>query len=300
MSGGRHKGGFAGAPQAARALLLAGCLFGGPAGGQTVTAPVSPEMADQKARMLEGFFASPRLSAARESKPGAVAPLESEARARLEAGRAALVAGQYGEAMAEFDAGIRAVSRAVALGTAKKAWDGADASVAFVARRRQANSYLEALADSEDIAAADHREVARLRGQLDAADGLFAAGTLEPARTALDATYREIVALVSEIRRGHSVFVARTFASPAEEFVYERERHHSYRLLVQIALAERSENQPSLAALAARLGAESDDLLAEAERQAAAGDYPTAIGTMESATARLLVVLRAAGLIMLE
>ena len=67
----------------------------------------------------------------------------------------------------------------------------------------------------------------------------------------------DVVAMVGEVRRGHSVFVARTFASPEDEFDYERERNHSYRLLVEIALAEDAENTPSLAALAARVGTES-------------------------------------------
>ncbi len=291
---------IAGIAAAVQSALIAGSLLGMPAWAQNAIATVSAEMAEQKARMLESFFDFDRLAGARDSNPDAVRPLETEARARLAAGSDAVAAGQFAEAMAQFDAGIRAVSQAVALGASARSWGPSDAAVAFVARRRQANTYLEALERSDEIGSTERREVERLRGDLGRADAHFLAGALDPARETLDVAYGEIVTLVSEVRRGHSAFVARVFASPHEEFAYEQERHRSYRLLVEIALAERGEDQPGLIALAARLSAQSDRLRAVAEQQGETGDYPAAIGTMERATERLLVALRAAGLIMME
>ena len=94
--------------------------------------------------------------------------------------------------------------------------------------------------------------------------------------------------------------VERIFETAEDEYAYESERNEHYRSLVEIAVAERGENQPSFAALAARVMAESRQSRGEAEAQARQGDYPEAIGTMERATDRLLVVLRAAGLILTE
>ncbi|MEE8454977.1 MAG: hypothetical protein V3R90_09550 [Limibaculum sp.] len=48
-------------PRGAWAMLLAGCLTAAPASGQSTGNTVSPEMAGQKAYMLEVFFSSYRL-----------------------------------------------------------------------------------------------------------------------------------------------------------------------------------------------------------------------------------------------
>lgn len=287
-------------PQAGWALLAASLSLGCPAISPGAEPSVSIAIAEQKARMLEGFFASTRLSRAREAHPEAVAAFEAEARARLAAGRSALAASQPAEAMAEFDAGIRLVARAVALGAAEAKWDAQAAAIAFVRRRRHAEAYLSALEVATDLDAAERTRAAALRATLAEADRHFAADALQPAQTVLERAYGDIVALVGEIRRGHSVFVARVFATPEDEFAYERERNDSYVLLVGIALAERAEDQPGLAALAARLTAESARLRTEAEHQAGGGDAVAAIATMERATDRLVAVLRAAGLIVVE
>ena len=107
---------------------MAGSLMTAPAVAKNLEAAVSPEMAIQKARMLTGFFSSDRLRQAMAANPEAVAPLETEARAKLAAGQAALDAGQAAEAVALFDAGMRAISRAVALGSSKSKWDAQAAS----------------------------------------------------------------------------------------------------------------------------------------------------------------------------
>lgn len=281
-------------------MLLAGCLAAAPASGQSTGDAVAPEMAGQKARMLEGFFSSYRLREALGANPDAVGPLEAEARANLADGKAALADGRVIEAMELFDAGMRAVARAIALTSPGKHWDAQAASHAFVERRRHAVAYLSAIERADDLTAAESANVADLRARLGEADRQFAAGDLRPARVTLDHVYGDIVGLISDIRRGHTVVVSRVFETPRDEFEYERRRNQSYELLVQIALAERGGDQPDLAALANRLIAESEALRDRAEQEGASGDFATAIGTMEQATERLLVVLRATGLVMME
>ena len=235
-----------------------------------------------------------------ETARALIEPLEAEARASLTDGKAALAGGRVVEAMALFDAGMRAVARAIALTSPGIPWDAQAASHAFVERRRHAVSYLAAIERADDLSTAVGADVADLRARLGEADRQFAGGDLKPARATLDRVYRDIVGLVSEIRRGHMVVVSRVFETPRGEFEYERRRNQSYELLVQIALAERGGGQPGLAGLAARLTAESEALRDQAEREGASGDFAAAIGTMERATERLLVVLRASGLIMME
>ena len=281
-------------------MLLAGCLTAVPASGQSTGNTVSPEMAGQKAHMLEVFFSSYRLREALGLNPDAVRPLETEARANLADGKAALADGRITEAMELLDAGMRAVARAIALTSPETQWDAQAASDAFVAQRRHAKAYLAAIERAGHLSAAESADVASLRARLGEADRQFAGGDLKPARETLDHAYRDIVGLVSDIRRGHTVVVSRVFETPRDEFEYERRRNRSYDLLVQIALAERGGGQPGLAALAARLTAESEKLRDQAEQEGASGQFATAIGTMEHATERLLVVLRASGLVMIE
>jgi hypothetical protein len=271
-----------------------------PAVGNSLEAAVSPEMATQKARMLAGFFSSARLRQAMTANPEAVAPLETEARAKLAAGQAALDAGQAAEAVALFDAGMRAISRAVALGSSNANWDAQAASEAFVVRRRNAESYLAVLECDQCVTATENADVAALRARLDEADRHFTNGETKSASAILDRAYGDIIDLVSAVRRGHTIVVSKIFETPTEEFEYERQRNQSYNLLIQIALAERAEEQIGLAALAARLTTESAVLREQAEREAGDSDFVAAIATMERATQRLLVVLRASGLIMME
>jgi hypothetical protein len=285
---------------AAWAVLLAGWLAATPAAGQTVAGALSPEMANQKARMLEMFFSSYRMREALSSNPEAVGPLEAEARAKLAAGKAALTDGRIAEAMDLFDTGTRAVSRAITLSSAEAPWDAQAASEAFVARRRHADAYLAAIEHAEDAAEPEGINLAALRARLSEADQQYSRGNLLHASETLDQVYGEIVGLVSKFRRGHTIVVSKVFETPEEEYEYEKQRNQSYDLLVRIALSERGEEQPGLAALAARLTAESVALRNQAGQEGAGGDFVKAIGTMERATERLLVVLRASGLIMME
>jgi len=289
--------------RAPHALVLAAALAGFLAAGQVLAqgGAASPEMASQKAMMLKGFFASSRLAEAREANPDGVAPLEAEARAKLEAGERALAEGRVARAVELFDEGMRMVSRAVALAASVDKGAGKkNVSKAFEERRGSAGSYLSVLERADDLSGDERTRVAALRESLQKADRQYAAGDLERASATLDGAYGAIVDLVTAIRRGRTLTVSRVFETPKAEYEYEVSRHESYVLLVDIALAERAASQPGLELLAARLGAESDRLRAEAARQSDGGDYVTAIQTMESATERLLVILRATGAIVME
>lgn len=282
-------------------VLLSVCLMAAsPAPAQNSEAPASAEMAAQKARMLEVFFSSYRLRQALGSNPDAVGPLVAKARAKLAEGKTALADGRTVESILLFDAGMHTVSEAIAMTSHEAVWDSQAASDAFTEKRQQAGSYLDVIEHTGGLSGAERADIASLRTRLSEADRQFADGDLKPAREVLDHIYRDVVSLVSDIRRGHTIVVRRVFETPRDEFEYERHRNQSYNLLVQIALAERGEEQPGLADLAARLTAESVELRDQAEREGVNGEFVTAIDTMERATERLLVVLRASGVAMME
>lgn len=279
-----------------RAMLLAGCLLAWPVQAQTSGSAMLPEIAQQKARMLESFFVSGRLREALASNPDAAGPLAAEARVKLTAGHEELKDGHFSEAIAMFDAAIRALSEAVELGSSES--DQQTRSPAFEARRQQAESLLTAIESANDVSA--RTRVEALRGRLSEAGRRFEAGEKRDAREALEAAYLDVVRLVAEVRHGHSLFVTRTFGTAEEAYEYERERHKSYVLLVELALAERGESDGGLSSLAERLTAEGEELRATAEGLAAAGEHGPAIKSMKRATERLAAVLRAAGLIMMD
>jgi len=246
--------------------------------------------------MLEGFFASPRLAAARVADPEAAAAIEAEAREKLAEGHVALGRGELAEAIAAFDAGIRAIARAAAIVAASRDRDQQAIAQAYARLTAQSRNYLDVLEAADTLDASDRAIAADLRADLERAEKKFQEDEIFAAEAAARATYSGVVALVSEVRSGHSVFVERSFKSARDEYEYERERHESYALLVEIAVAERGEEQPTLAALAARVNDESTQLFARAEGEHAAGDSVAAIRTLEHATERLLAILRAAGL----
>lgn len=282
------------------AMLVALNQFGTPAEAQESAGTVSPDLAAQKVQMLETLFASERLKAARTSNPQAVDPLVADAQSNLDAARTALDQGHAHQAIRLLDEGMRLISRAVASGGTQRIWDQQDASIAFVARRRQAESYLAVLEADSSVSAQEQQRVAQIRSRLTTADKLFTGGDVTAANEALEDAYRQTVHLVSEIRQGLTMMVEHKFDTPADEFAYEDERNENYELLVEIAVAERGENEPTFAALAARVMSESRQFRDLAEGQAQRGEYAEAIDSMEQATERLLVVLRAAGLILTE
>lgn len=281
---------------AGRALVLAALLVV-PVLAAPSAAQDQQTIAAQKGQILKGFFASPRLAEARAASPDAVGVLEAEARQRLEAGLAAMGEGRAAEALEHFDIGLRSISQAAALASAAGTAKETDtASADFIRTLERTRSLLAALADAEDVTATEKAEAAALSADLEAAEMTFAKGATAEAQAAAHDTYGAAVELVSAVRRGHTVLVERTFETPEDEYAYEHERHRSYVLLVDIAVAERVESQPSFAAIAARLSAEADRLRAEAEAEHGRGETIDAIATMEQATGRLGAVLRAAGL----
>jgi len=264
---------------------------------QTPRASISLELAQKKAAMLEMFLASRRLSTVLLAKPETAQPLVESARVHLDTGWDMLTADDPISAAAHFDKGISAISAAIALSSQRPANSIEAQSQANANRHRETRSYLGVLDKAVGLSAEDTQRVAELRARLNDAERMIAAGSQDEAWNVINGLYPKVVSLVSRVQRGRTAFVSKTFDTPEEALEHERARNDNYRLLVQLALAERGAFQPGLSTLAANLSTRSNRLRAEAEDLAAAGRAAEAVETMQRATERLLAVLRAAGLI---
>lgn len=263
-----------------------------------VGATQSVVLADQKSRLLEAYLNSDRVATAERRDPARVAASIAEARAKLATGRTALAEGQVSQAIADFDAGMRAVAHALASSPAESARRSPASN--YAARRGQVAAYLAIIRDTTGLSAADAERRAALAAALDEADALAASGNPEEAAVAIGALNANVIRFISDLKRGQTVVVRREFETAADEYAYERERNRSYKLLVRIAVAERGAAQPGLEAMAVKLGEDSERLRAQAETLADVGEHPTAIKLMERATDRLAVALRASGVLVTE
>lgn len=250
---------------------------------------VSRDIAVQKARMIEAFLISERVRRVEAEKADGVVPLLDAARAELEAGEAALNQSQVAEAIVHFDASLRALSEAVSL-AAKSGTAAVDTTEQQKARIA---SYLEVLGRSNELGIAERSQLEDLLDRFrDISEG---AGT--ESQVALSRLFDDTVELTSRITRGRTVLVRKVFETAEDEYEYEVRRNDGYKLLVRIAVEERSLEQPGLKKLAETLVNDSDRLRGEAADRAQSGDHPEAIRLVQLATARLGVALRSAGVL---
>lgn len=258
---------------------------------QNATGPtVSLELAAQKARMLESFLISAPITRALAKNPDQVRPLVDEAHAELEAGDAALVQSQPVEASNHFDRGLKALARAAALderGTPSEQQNR-------IAQRDRIASYLDAFAESSGLADVEMEQLTALRMRLDRAK----AGTSTDQE--LSVLFDDTIEFASRVTRGRTLIVSRTFETPEEEYAFELRRHDDYRLLIRMAVVERAGSEPHLEEIVKKLTSEADRLRNLAAQSLESGDAGKAVELMERATARLSVVLRSAGLLVME
>ncbi len=217
-------------------------------------------------------------------------------------------------AMPEADAlidGARAASAAGDLGAAERLLDRAMRLVAAVrpppeaspdAERRRYNELLERIAQYRGSFDVDMRsgdattplDQGRLDALMAAASAAARAGRYPEAADRLAEAAAAIEAVITANRDGQSVVSALVFATPADEFQYEVNRHRSYVLLVQQAIAEGRAD--GVARRVAALEEDGARTRSGAEKAAASGDFAAAIRGMEAATRHLVRALQTMGL----
>ena len=145
----------------------------------------------------------------------------------------------------------------------------------------------------------DTRSVQELRRAVNAklakAQQLLAQEKFDEARTTLDETYIATKTAIEKLRGGDTLVRTLSFANKEEEYHYEIDRNDTHRMLVKVLLAEKMQD-PKIGRQVKQFMDKADQLRAQAEQQAARGDYAGAVSTLENSTKEVVRAIRSAGI----
>jgi hypothetical protein len=169
---------------------------------------------------------------------------------------------------------------------------GAATEQSFRRQRESAGALRDALARiaEEPANQAAKPKVETVDALLAAADRAAAAGDLDEAKARATEALDFARAAIRVVREGTTQVRALVFASAAEEYRYEIDRHDSYRMLFRMSVPPEAQ-----AGRVAELIAESDAARRDAEAMAAAGDHAGAIIRLEAATRACIAAMRSGG-----
>jgi hypothetical protein len=119
-------------------------------------------------------------------------------------------------------------------------------------------------------------------------------GRLVDARRTLDQAYLAVKAAIGSLRDGDTVVRSLSFASKAEEYVYEVDRNDTHRMLVQMLLKDK--RGAGIDAMVEQAVAGAAKLRAQAEDEASRRDHEAAVRTLEQSTRELVKAIRGAGI----
>lgn len=281
------------AAAATLALCGAGVAAPGAAGHE------ARRLVEQKLRLVEMMARSPAAQSAAYGRDAETPVLVAELRKLLDAARADLQADRLEAAGQALDDAVRVAAKA----SAHSARQGSSLSESALRESireldEQVATYRASLVELTTDAEFGRQALASL-AELDrlaaAGRASVAGGRLGEASRQLAQAYRHAVEEVSRMHAGRTIVMALKFDTPADEYAYELRRNHSNRVLVDMMIAEgRAEGGRRV--LVDRFVAENGRLAGEAERQAKAGDYAGAVGTMEKAGHQLTRALQTLGL----
>jgi len=161
---------------------------------------------------------------------------------------------------------------------------------------------------SVDALLAAHQRIAAERNQqkqhkllreeitvkLNAADEFFELGDSEQAMRHVNAAYDKVKLAVRQFRDGETLVRELKFATKEDEYLYELDRNDTHRMLVQVLLRERLEDEHIRERVAPVLSI-ADELRKLAESQASDGQFVDAVETLEKSTRELVKAIRGAG-----
>lgn len=144
--------------------------------------------------------------------------------------------------------------------------------------------------------AAGSVDIERINSMAAKAESLAAAGNHKDANFLLDDAYKAVVVSLNRMLMAETIVYDQKFDSPAEEYKFELARNRSYEELIPLAIAQLNPAKDT-ALLSERYMQQSKDLRDTAQKQAAGGDYQSALKTILDATGHLQRSLRVAGVI---
>lgn len=139
----------------------------------------------------------------------------------------------------------------------------------------------------------------RVPGMIDQAQTLARNHHYREAAELLNNAHSAIIAALNKLLKSTALMYDSKFKSPVEEFDYEMARYLSYEELIPIAYAELNPGEESIK-ISARFVQESREMRDRARQQAASGDLPSAIASLNEAVKHLQAALRMAGLVLPE
>lgn len=273
------------------ALLAGNCA-------QAQEASSMPQVTEQKLKLLESLLGSARF---RQILEGA----DSEAKTQLQKAlhlrdeaQSASKASDFAKAAQALDDGLKASTAAASL--ANKGGAGLDTGLLVSQNKdllEQTNDYRKSIADTLNNTGKKTPETLGLIDlKIQEAEKLSAAGRHGDANKALAEGYQLAVAALTKLRDGDVVTIDLKFETPADEFNYEAKRCQSHQMLVEMMLSGEDRYSEATRNIIDYKVAESRQIKAQAESQAATGDWPAAIKTMENATEQLVRALRIGGM----
>jgi len=243
------------------------------------------------------IFESSAARKVEESGKAEALELRAEAEKHFTAAQSKNASGDTAGAEEEINEAVRSMRAAVqAAGDADQV---SEKKSADFARRRES---VEALTLAHERIATEkglgdrHRELAqRVDAELHAADALLVEGKADEARAALDSTYETVKVSVESLREGETLVRELKFETKKDEYLYELDRNDTHRMLIQVLLAEKMEDERARTTAEGFIS-KAQSLRAEAETEAGRERFEQAIGLLEESTKELIRAIRSAGI----
>jgi len=289
--------------QLAAGLVLS-CLAIGAAGGLDARAegnrrvPVERATTEQKA-IFVGNLVSRSVAARTIETKGDEAAKEklAEAKSMVEDAKSEIASGNYANADSLLDDALRLVNteaRKLSESDTKH-----DRLVELYDRRHHAVSTFlsayERVSGTRELSGSTQTQVQRIKALVTEAESFAAAGKLTEAIDALDEGYKMARGNIREIRDGETLTRSLNFATPADEYRYERDRNDSHIMLLRFAIAEKKP-PPVRTKRIDQLHDQALELRQEADKMAESGKHDMAIERINLSTDTLLKAIRMSGI----
>lgn len=230
-----------------------------------------------------------------KSKLAAAQALFAQAGAEADAGRADSAIKMLDQALLEIVSAARLVPDPAQMAAQERTRYGAlrEGIRSFLGLHKKLSARMAA---ANPQARAAPLDAERINGMMGKAETLAAAGNYQEANALLNNAYQSVVAALNKMLMAETIVYDLKFDSPQEEFQHELARNRSYEELIPLALAQMNAAHDS-ALLSERHVQQSRELRELAQKQAAQGDYQTALKTIQDATGHLQRSLRVAGIV---
>jgi len=284
---------------AVRTVFAAALAVSFPAIAQeTKQAPVNQATTHQKADNIE-LLVNKSVSARQIEESGdieAIANLET-ARELVTDAHEDLAGGRFEEADRKLNEALRLVNDETRRLSQDQVKDKQQKQV-YERRLKSVRAFIAAydrVATEKGNGSAFHGQIAQIKQQVAAAEAMAGKGDYGQAKEVLDQAYGATRANIREMRQGDTLVRTLNFASPQDEYKYEVDRNDSHFMLLQLAVTQQQVPKSVVSRIEKQREA-AERLRGDAEKQAAAGDYPAAIDTLNKSTDALLKAIRLAGI----